>query len=226
MTELRETERSLLELTVTLPAAQRTRAVRARQVGLLTAEQVQQPAITVIRAKGTTNVKYDAAVDFLLQPGDVVQVGSLFPPVPELPLDQFGVSREKTAQSEAPSRTGDATAARRGRRWIGADAQLSVQPFSHRRGHHMTTAHPTSRERGDGSTITADFAPRIRQRHQPDGRSSQASSCPHGRTGPLGNPIFLAARDGSLSRIEHVVGQSRSVQRPVTATAEAIFGYP
>jgi polysaccharide export outer membrane protein len=113
MTELRETDRSLLELTVTLPAAQRTRAARAHQVGLLTAEQVRQPAITVIRAKGTTNVKYDAAVDFLLQPGDVVQVGSLFPPVPELPLDQFGVSREKTAQSEAPPRTGDATAARR-----------------------------------------------------------------------------------------------------------------
>ena len=111
MTELRETDRSLLELTVTLPAAQRTRAARAQQVGLLTAEQVQQPAITVTRARGTTNVKQDAAVDFLLQPGDVVQVGALFPPVPELPLDQFGVSRDKTAQSEAPSRTGDPTAA-------------------------------------------------------------------------------------------------------------------
>jgi polysaccharide export outer membrane protein len=112
MTELRETDRLLMELTVTLPAAQRTRAARARQVGLPTAEQVQQPAITVIRAKGTTNVKHDAAVDFLLQPGDVVQVGSLFPSVPELPLDQFGVSREKAAQSEGPSRTGDATAPR------------------------------------------------------------------------------------------------------------------
>ena len=111
-TELRETERLLMELTVTLPAAQRARAARARQVGLPTAEQVQQPAITVIRAKGTTNVKHDAAVDFLLQPGDVVQVGSLFPSVPELPLDQFGVSREKTAQSESPSRTGDPTAPR------------------------------------------------------------------------------------------------------------------
>jgi hypothetical protein len=99
-------------LTVTLPAAQRTRAARAQQFGLLTAEQVQQPAITVTRARGTTNVKHDAAIDFLLQPGDVVQVGSLFPPVPELPLDQFGVSREKTAQSDAPSRTGDATATR------------------------------------------------------------------------------------------------------------------
>ena len=111
-TELRETDRSLLELTVTLPAAHRMRAASARQVGLLTVEQVQQPAITVIRAKGTTNVKYDAAVDFLLQPGDVVQVGSLFPPALELPLDQFGVSGEKAAQSETPSRTGDATAVR------------------------------------------------------------------------------------------------------------------
>jgi polysaccharide export outer membrane protein len=101
-----------LELTVTLPAAQRARAARAQQIGLLTAEQVQQPAITVTRAKGTTNVKQDAAVDFLLQPGDVVQVGSLFPPVPGLPLDQFGVSRGKTAQGETPSRTGDAMAAR------------------------------------------------------------------------------------------------------------------
>jgi polysaccharide biosynthesis/export protein len=111
MTELRETDRSLLELTVTLPAAQRARAARARQVGFLTGEQLQQPAITVIRAKGTTNVKQDAAVDFLLQPGDVVQVGPLFPPVPQMPPDQFGISREKAAQSEAPSRTGGGTAA-------------------------------------------------------------------------------------------------------------------
>jgi polysaccharide export outer membrane protein len=111
MTELRETDRSLLELTVTLPAAQRVRAARARQAGLFTAE-VRQPAITVIRAQGTANVKHDAAVDFLLQPGDVVQVGPLFPTLPELPLDQFGISRETTVQSEASSRTGDATVAR------------------------------------------------------------------------------------------------------------------
>jgi polysaccharide biosynthesis/export protein len=111
-TELRETDRSLLELTVTLPVAQRTRAALARQVGLLTAEQMQQPAITVIRAKGTTNVRYNAAVDFQLQPGDVVQIGSLFPPAPELPWDQFGVSGEKAAQSETPSRAGNAATAR------------------------------------------------------------------------------------------------------------------
>jgi polysaccharide biosynthesis/export protein len=110
-TELRETERALLDLTVTLPAAHRVRSAYARQVGLLmTTEQAQQPVITVNRAKGTTNVKYDTAADFLLQPGDVVQVGSLFPPMPELPVDQFGVSGEKAAQNEAPPRTGNATA--------------------------------------------------------------------------------------------------------------------
>jgi polysaccharide export outer membrane protein len=112
-TELRETERALLDLTVTLPAAHRVRSAYARQVGLLmTTEQAQQPVITVNRAKGTTNVKYDTAADFLLQPGDVVQIGSLFPPMPELPVDQFGVSGEKAAQNEAPPRTGNATATR------------------------------------------------------------------------------------------------------------------
>jgi len=108
MTELRETDRSLLELTVTLPSAQRSRAARAQQMGLLTGEQRQQPVITVIRVKGATAVKYDAGVDFLLQPGDVVQVGSLLPPVPDLPPSQLGISREKKAESEAPLGTGGA----------------------------------------------------------------------------------------------------------------------
>jgi hypothetical protein len=99
-------------LTVTLPAAQRVRTAYARQVGLLTAEQAQQPTIIVIRAKGTTNVKYDTAADFPLQPGDVVQIGSLFPPAPELPPDQLGVSGEKAVQNEASPRTENATAAR------------------------------------------------------------------------------------------------------------------
>jgi polysaccharide export outer membrane protein len=81
MTELRETDRSLLELAVTFPAAQRLRAVRAQQLGWLTGEQAHQPpAIFVIRGKESTTVKYDAAIDFLLQPGDVVHVGSLLPP--------------------------------------------------------------------------------------------------------------------------------------------------
>lgn len=79
MAELRETDRLLLELTVTLPSARRARAARTGQIGWLAGDQGEQPAITVIRAKGTTTVKYDAAVEFLLQPGDVVQVGSLVP---------------------------------------------------------------------------------------------------------------------------------------------------
>ena len=110
-TELRETERALLELTVTSPAAHRMRAAYARQVGLLTAEQAQQPAITVIRGKATTDVKYDTARDFQLQPGDVVQIGSLFSLMPVLPLDQLGVSGKAATENQASPRTGSATAA-------------------------------------------------------------------------------------------------------------------
>jgi polysaccharide export outer membrane protein len=110
--ELRETDRSLLDLTVTLPAAQHARAALARQIGLISAAQVQQPAIVVIRAKGTSNVKYAAAADFLLQPGDVVQIGSLFPSTPELPRDQFEVSGDNAAQTETSSRPESAAAAR------------------------------------------------------------------------------------------------------------------
>ena len=112
MTELRETERSLLELTVTLPSAQRARSARAGQMGWLTAEQGQQPTITVIRARAAMPVKHNAAIDFLLQPGDVVQVGSLLPSAPEPSPDQVGVSRERGAESEAPLRPGDAAASR------------------------------------------------------------------------------------------------------------------
>ncbi len=79
-TELRETDRSLLELTVSLPAAQRLRAIRARQTGWLTGEQAQPPTIVVIRDRSILTVKYDAAIDFIVQPGDVIQVGSLLPP--------------------------------------------------------------------------------------------------------------------------------------------------
>jgi polysaccharide biosynthesis/export protein len=110
MTELRETDRQLLELTVTLPSAQRARAARGQQIGLLSAEQAQQPTITVIRPNGTTVVKLDTAVDVLLQPGDVVQVGSLFPPARELPLDQLGLSRDKKAEGPSQPRTGDTAA--------------------------------------------------------------------------------------------------------------------
>ena len=85
MIELRETERSLLELSVTLPAAQRARIARARQIGWLTAEHDQPPPLVVIRSKGSATVRYDTTPDFALQPGDIVQVGSLLPPSMELP---------------------------------------------------------------------------------------------------------------------------------------------
>ncbi|HTO63034.1 MAG TPA: polysaccharide biosynthesis/export family protein [Bradyrhizobium sp.] len=111
-TELRETDRSLLDLTVTLPAAQHARAALGRQIGLLSAAQAQQPAITVIRAKGTSTVKYAAAADFLLQPGDVVQIGSLFPSAPELAGDQAEVSGGNAAQTGISSRPEGAAAAR------------------------------------------------------------------------------------------------------------------
>ena len=106
--DLRDTERSLLELTVSLPAVRRARAAYARQAGLLTAEQASQAAITVIRAKGTTNIKYEAAVDFPLQPGDIVQIGSLFPMAPEMTADPPRISGEQAAEGETPSKGADA----------------------------------------------------------------------------------------------------------------------
>lgn len=78
--DLRETERELLEMSVNLPSARRARAARAGQMGWLTAEHDQMPDITVFRPTGTTTVKYEDAIGFLLLPGDVVQVGSLLPP--------------------------------------------------------------------------------------------------------------------------------------------------
>ena len=111
LTELRETDRSLLELSVTLPAAQRARALHTGNVGWLTGEQDGEPAITVIRANGTTTVKYSAAVNFLLQPGDIVQVGSSVPPALEETPKQVGaLPKEKI---EAPLPTGDAAASQR-----------------------------------------------------------------------------------------------------------------
>ena len=78
--ELRDTERELLELSITLPSARRMRAARAGQMGWLTADQDQMPAIVVIRSTGATTVKYEDAIGFLLLPGDVVQVGTLVTP--------------------------------------------------------------------------------------------------------------------------------------------------
>ena len=113
MTELRETERLLLELTVTLPSAQRARSAHASRVGWLTFHQEKQPAIAVIRGKTTTTITYEAAKDFSLQPGDVVQVGSLLPPALEAPTSQAGVSNERRPESEGPFRPEDAAVSRK-----------------------------------------------------------------------------------------------------------------
>ena len=103
MAELRETDRLLLELTVTLPSAVRARAARTGQVGWLTGVNGEQIAITVSRAKGTTTVKYDAAVDFMLQPGDIVQVGSIVPPTLELTPDRMDSPKQESSQGALPT---------------------------------------------------------------------------------------------------------------------------
>ena len=95
MAELRETDRSLLELTVTLPSARRAHAARARQTGWLTAEHGQQPPLAVIRGK----TRYDATVDFALQPGDIVQVGSLLPSAVEVSGNLAGPSGGRAIES-------------------------------------------------------------------------------------------------------------------------------
>src|SRR5262249_20391009 len=112
MTELRETDRSLLELTVTLPSAQRARAARARQIGWMSAEKGEQPPLVVIRGKGTESVRYDATVDFVLQPGDIVQVGSLLPSALELSADVVDLPKERAAETSSSLRVGDTAASR------------------------------------------------------------------------------------------------------------------
>jgi polysaccharide biosynthesis/export protein len=92
--DLRETERELLELSVVLPSARRARAARAGQMGWLTTEHDQMPAITVIRSSGTITVKYEEAISVLLLPGDVVQVGSLLPSASQVPSSQISERRQ------------------------------------------------------------------------------------------------------------------------------------
>jgi polysaccharide export outer membrane protein len=91
--DLRETERELLEMSILLPSARRARASRAGQMGWLTAEHDQLPEITVIRSTGTTTVKYEDALRFLILPGDVVQVGSLLPAAPP-PTNQLSATKQ------------------------------------------------------------------------------------------------------------------------------------
>jgi polysaccharide export outer membrane protein len=106
--ELQDTERALLELTVTLPSARRAKAFRTQQIGMLSVDEAQQPTIFVIRQKGGGSVKTEATLDFALLPGDVVQVGSLFPPSDKLPVAQYGPS-SVTESLGVPPQPGTAT---------------------------------------------------------------------------------------------------------------------
>jgi len=102
--ELRETERELRELSVLLPSARRARAARAGQMGWLTDEQDQMPTIAVIRTSGTTTVKYEDAIGFLLLPGDVVQVGSLLSPTSPAPASRVSeAGKARVASPVAPT---------------------------------------------------------------------------------------------------------------------------
>ena len=120
ITELRETDRSLLELTVPLPSAQRARIARARQIDWLTAGSDQPPPLVVIRTKGSATTRYDATVDFPLQPGDIVQVGSLLPSL-DAPADATELSRRRSAEGRLPD----------------AGARPDAVPVSERRSSHQ-----------------------------------------------------------------------------------------
>jgi polysaccharide export outer membrane protein len=80
-TALQEVDRSLLELSVSIPSAYRIRAARSSQIGSVSAQDVSRPAIVVVRGKANLSVGFDAAGDFALQPGDIVRIGDLLPSV-------------------------------------------------------------------------------------------------------------------------------------------------
>lgn len=101
-TELQDTERALLELTVTLPSARRAKAVRTQQIGMMSVEEAQQPTIFVIRQKDGRSLKNEVALDFALLPGDIVQVGSLFPPTDKVPVAQYGSLPGENTPREIP----------------------------------------------------------------------------------------------------------------------------
>jgi polysaccharide export outer membrane protein len=100
-TERSETDRALLELSVTLPSAQHTRAIRTQQYGHLRGE-ASEPIITVTRLKGATTVKLDVTVGFTLQPGDIVQVGPLLPSV----MDPSNLARDGGQAAVTPAASG------------------------------------------------------------------------------------------------------------------------
>jgi polysaccharide biosynthesis/export protein len=105
MTELRETDRSLLELSVTLPAARR--ALHARQAGLTGGDE-GAPKITVLRSRGAASSRLQATFDFVLQPGDVVQVDA---PAAEL-RGAVGTLSERKAGNTGSAGSGDPPAPR------------------------------------------------------------------------------------------------------------------
>jgi len=76
---LQEVDRSLLELSVSIPSAYRIRAARSSQIGSIAAQEPGRPTIAVVRGKNNLSVVFDAAGDFALQPGDIVRVGDLLP---------------------------------------------------------------------------------------------------------------------------------------------------
>jgi polysaccharide export outer membrane protein len=80
-TALQDIDRSLLELSVSLPSAQRIRTARASQIGTLSIDDAKRPTLAVVRGKSSMMVAFDAAGDFPRAPGDTVRVGSLLPAV-------------------------------------------------------------------------------------------------------------------------------------------------
>jgi len=100
ITELQETDRALLELSVTLPAALRARTVRSQQIGMLSSEEASQPTITLTRLTSKGNVKFETSLEAVMQPGDILQVGDLFPAADPLPTD---VRPDKKAANATPA---------------------------------------------------------------------------------------------------------------------------
>jgi polysaccharide export outer membrane protein len=108
-TALQDIDRSLLELSVSLPSAQRIRAARASQIGTLSIDEAKRPTLAVVRGKSSMMVAFDAAGDFALAPGDIVRVGSLLPTVADagsnMPADTPGDSWPAAAAHAATPQT-------------------------------------------------------------------------------------------------------------------------
>jgi polysaccharide export outer membrane protein len=102
-TALQEVDRSLLELSVSIPSAYRIRVARSSQIGSVSAQQdVNRPAIAVVRGKTNLSVAFDAAGDFPLQPGDIVRVGDPLPSVADAGSDALENPRKDARAAAAP----------------------------------------------------------------------------------------------------------------------------